>query len=78
MTGNAKGAVSLCMRTEIARENKVPAYIVFSDATLVDMCRVLPDSVDEMLSVNGIGQVKAQRYGEQFLAVLREYRKQSR
>ena len=63
------------MRAEIARENKVPAYIVFSDATLIDMCRVMPGGVDDMLAVNGVGRVKAERYGERFLAVLEKFGK---
>jgi len=58
------------LRLEIAQDEKVPAFVVFSDATLVDMCQKHPLSLDEMLDVSGIGEVKRERYGEKFLQVL--------
>jgi len=58
------------LRIEIAREEKVPAYVIFSDATLVDMCQKHPHTTEEMLDVSGIGQVKLERYGERFLELL--------
>ena len=61
------------LRRAIADEKKVPAYIVFSDATLVDMCRVRPTTLDEMLEVSGVGSVKLKAYGERFLEVLKSY-----
>ena len=42
--------------------------MVFSDATLRDMCACLPQTEDEFLEVNGVGQTKLLRYGEAFLA----------
>lgn len=60
------------LRFEIAQEEKVPAFVIFSDATLVDMCQKHPVSMEEMLSVSGIGQVKLERYGERFLQLLKE------
>lgn len=57
-------------RMEIARELGKPAYIVFSDATLIDMVRKRPDSEDAMLAVSGVGTVKYSRFGQQFLDVL--------
>ena len=60
------------VRTELAREQEVPPYIICSNATLEDMCRVHPRTHEELLGVSGIGEAKAQRYGERFLAVLRE------
>lgn len=57
-------------RTRQAQREGVPAYIVFSNATLADMARRKPRDMDELLEVSGIGAVKAQRYGEQFLAVI--------
>jgi ATP-dependent DNA helicase RecQ len=59
------------LRLEISREENIPAFIVFSDATLVDMCRKHPRTEEEMLSVSGVGQVKFARYGERFLNILR-------
>lgn len=55
------------LRSEIAREEKVPPYIVFSDKTLVHMCVVKPKSRDEMLEVSGVGEFKYEKYGERFL-----------
>jgi ATP-dependent DNA helicase RecQ len=60
------------LRLAIAHEEEVPAFVVFSDATLVDMCRKHPKTETEMMSVSGVGQVKLQRYGERFLRLLRE------
>jgi ATP-dependent DNA helicase RecQ len=61
------------LRTTIAREEGKPAYIVFSDATLRDMCRRLPGNEAEFLEVSGVGQTKLERYGEQFLQALQDY-----
>jgi ATP-dependent DNA helicase RecQ len=60
------------LRLAIAREEKVPAFVVFSDATLVDMCKKHPRTENEMLSVSGVGSIKMERYGGRFLDVLRE------
>ncbi len=60
------------LRLAIAREEGVPAFIVFSDATLVDMCKKLPRSGEEMLSVSGVGKTKLKRYGGRFLRLLGE------
>ena len=56
------------LRTEIAKEEKVPPYIVFSDKTLMHMCVVKPKTKTEMLSVSGVGEFKYEKYGERFLA----------
>ena len=55
------------LRTQIAREEKVPPYIVFSDKTLVDMCMKKPRTKAEMLAVSGVGEFKYGKYGERFL-----------
>lgn len=60
------------LRTRIATEEGVPAYIVFSNATLTDMAAKRPQTLDEFLDVSGVGRVKAERYGAQFLEVLRD------
>lgn len=62
------------LRAQIAAEAGVPAYVVFSNHTLHDLCRRMPTSLDEMLDVSGIGRVKADRYGERFLKALNDYR----
>lgn len=55
------------LRMEIAREEKVPPYIVFSDKTLVHMCILKPKTKEEMLRVSGVGEHKYSKYGERFL-----------
>ncbi len=55
------------LRRSIADEADVPAYIVFSDKTLVDFASKLPTTKEETLEVNGVGEVKFERYGKQFL-----------
>lgn len=61
------------LRRELASAQGVPAFVVFSDATLRDMCEKLPRTPEEMLKVSGVGQVKLARYGETFLEVIREH-----
>lgn len=58
------------LRMEIARREKVPPYIVFSDKTLLHMCQILPKTKEEMLTVTGVGENKYQKYGEAFLEIL--------
>jgi ATP-dependent DNA helicase RecQ len=61
------------LRSSLAREAEMPAYIVFSDATLRDMAQLLPRTSEEFLEVNGVGTVKLERYGAAFLACIREH-----
>lgn len=58
------------LRLMIAREENMPPYIIFSDKTLMDMCRKLPYTKADMLSVNGVGENKYARYGERFIQCL--------
>jgi ATP-dependent DNA helicase RecQ len=60
-------------RKELADAAGIPPYIVFSDRTLVEMASALPQSDEELLSISGVGQVKLERYGEEFLGVIRDY-----
>ncbi|MDY2664162.1 DNA helicase RecQ [Bariatricus massiliensis] len=55
------------LRSEIAREEKVPPYMVFSDKTLTHMCILRPASREEMLKVSGVGEFKYEKYGRRFL-----------
>lgn len=55
------------LRMEIAKEEKVPPYMVFSDKTLAGMSTERPQTLDEMLEVSGVGQFKLEKYGERFL-----------
>lgn len=61
------------LRTEIAREESLPPYLIFSDRTLIDMCVKLPMNRQEMFSVVGVGEHKYEKYGERFLACIQEY-----
>lgn len=60
------------LRTQIAREEKVPPYIVFSDKTLMHMCILKPETRNEMLTVSGVGEFKYEKYGDRFLACIQE------
>jgi ATP-dependent DNA helicase RecQ len=60
------------LRLEIAREEKVPPYIVFSDKTLVSMCMLKPTDRASMLEVSGVGEFKYEKYGERFLTCIGE------
>ena len=59
------------LRMQLAQKEGVPAYIVFSNAALLDMAARRPRSMAEFLAVSGVGQVKARRYGAQFLRAFR-------
>ena len=61
------------LRKSLAMRQSIPAYVVFTDATLIDMCRLKPKTQEEFMEVSGIGQAKSQRYGEVFLAVIAEF-----
>lgn len=61
------------LRNQIAQNEHVPAYIVFSDYTLIDMCRRLPKNGEEMLDVSGVGIRKLERFGKDFLEVINKY-----
>jgi ATP-dependent DNA helicase RecQ len=58
------------LRREIADREGVPAYVIFHDATLREMAVARPASADELLEVNGVGERKLEKYGEEFLVLL--------
>ena len=55
------------LRTKLAREQEVPPYFIFSNATLEALCRQRPTTPEALLEVPGVGAKKAERYGEAFL-----------
>jgi ATP-dependent DNA helicase RecQ len=61
------------LRALLARQRRVPAYVVFSDATLVEMARRRPRTQAELLTVSGVGTTKLERYGDVFLARIAAY-----
>lgn len=70
-TGDAALFESLrVLRKRLADEQNVPPYVVFSDATLVEMSRQKPQDEASLLQVNGVGDVKLARYGHAFLAAI--------
>jgi ATP-dependent DNA helicase RecQ len=62
------------LRTQIATQKGIPPYIVFSDKTLKDLSVKIPQDKESMLEVHGIGEVKFERYGEEFLTLLNDGR----
>lgn len=60
------------VRKDIAAEEKVPPYIIFSDKTLVLMCLVRPKNAADMLKISGVGEYKVQKYAEKFLTAIRQ------
>ncbi len=63
------------LRKELADEREVPAYIIFGDATLREMARSYPISLDEMATVSGVGAKKLAEFGEDFCAVIASHLK---
>ncbi|MCS2169019.1 ATP-dependent DNA helicase RecQ [Scandinavium sp. TWS1a] len=61
------------LRKVIADEENIPPYVVFNDATLIEMAEQMPTSPGEMLSVNGVGVRKLERFGQEFLALIRAH-----
>ncbi|MEN2767223.1 DNA helicase RecQ [Ornithinibacillus xuwenensis] len=62
------------LRKEIADENNIPPYVLFSDATLKELSRYFPDTKEDMLQIKGIGEKKYDQYGEVFLQVIQKWR----
>lgn len=61
------------LRKTIADKVGLPPYVVFSDATLIEMAEMLPTSYGEMLAVNGVGQRKLEKYADPFLDLIQEH-----
>lgn len=61
------------LRIQIANQEGVPAYIIFTDAALRDMCRKKPKTMSEFRQVSGVGVTKSQKYGKRFLGILSEH-----
>lgn len=62
------------LRKSIASKKSVPAYVIFTDATLIDMCKKCPETPDEMLEVSGVGRTKLEKFGKEFLEVIAKLR----
>ncbi|CAB9539147.1 ATP-dependent DNA helicase RecQ [uncultured Gammaproteobacteria bacterium] len=62
------------LRREIAREESMPAYIIFDNKALTEMAHFLPDSEEKLLQINGVGKIKLEKYGTRFLDLLATFR----
>jgi ATP-dependent DNA helicase RecQ len=60
-------------RSALAKTQKVPAYVIFHDKTLIELARHKPDTLEAMLDINGIGEAKLERYGQPLLDVINQY-----
>jgi ATP-dependent DNA helicase RecQ len=58
------------LRTRLAKQQGVPPYVVFHDATLLAMLRAMPANAGELAEVSGVGEAKLKRYGPDFLALI--------
>ncbi len=61
------------IRTELARKENVPAYLIFSDATLLELATYLPQTLEEVRKISGFGDIKLARYGKIFLKAILDY-----
>ena len=61
------------VRRELAIKTKLPPYMIFSDATLIEMAQKKPISLDDMSHIRGIGEFKLNKYGSEFLNVIKKF-----
>jgi len=61
------------LRKAIADEENIPPYVVFNDATLIEMAEQMPISASEMLGINGVGTRKLERFGREFMSLIRSH-----
>ena len=61
------------LRLKIAREKNVPAFVIFSDRTLIEMTNLKPQIKENLLKVNGVGSKKLELYGTRFLNVIKSH-----
>lgn len=61
------------LRKKLSEQERLPPYIIFPDSTLKEMCKHLPQTQSTMLSITGVGERKYQKYGPEFLAVIKDH-----
>lgn len=61
------------LRKSLAANNKVPPYVIASDKTLIELSYYLPTNTSELLNINGFGEVKVERYGNQFIELIKDH-----
>ena len=72
--GQPRARALKALRRRLADDKHQPAFVIFSDATLRDMCAKKPATKQEMLSVSGVGEHKLMLYGKIFLEEISKYR----
>jgi len=66
------------LRRQIANENEVPAYVIFGDKTLKELSQKLPNTQEEFLDINGVGKVRFEKYGQQFLELCQKIKDENK
>lgn len=61
------------LRKSISKQKNIPPFVIFQEPSLKDMCLQYPVTIDEMTNIQGVGQGKAARYGEPFIALIQNY-----
>ncbi|MBO0222759.1 HRDC domain-containing protein, partial [Vibrio parahaemolyticus] len=61
------------LRKSIADEENIPPFVVFNDATLIEMAEHCPASPSELLLSNGVGEKKLERFGDAFMTLIRDH-----
>lgn len=65
------------LRNSIAKQNAVPAYVIFTDKTIKEMSMYLPKNKEELLQINGVGEAKYEKYGAEFLTEIKHYKNEA-
>ena len=60
-------------RKALADQSNVPAYVIFSDKTLIEMATRYPQNKESLMDIHGVGNVKYEKYGQTFIDVIRDY-----
>lgn len=61
------------LRKDIAHQEDIPPYVIFSDPSMEEMCTVYPTSMDDLKQIVGVGESKAKKFGQPFLEMIEEY-----
>lgn len=64
------------LRKKAAKVRSVPSFVIFTDKTLLNMCKVMPTTEKELLNVSGVGEKKLKSYGKNFLSVISKYKQE--
>ena len=70
---NTLFAILKDLRKKIAKKNNLPPYVIFQDPSLEDMCTNYPITLEELANIQGVGSGKAQKYGQEFIEVIKQY-----